>query len=584
MSIFFDFGPRGHFGVLCRLCFVLSPTMSLFLQFTIILGVALLMAMLMRLLRQPLLIGHILTGIIIGPTLLDLIQAPDTFELFSQFGVALLLFTVGLNLNPKVIREYGKVSVFVGVGQVLFTSIIGYALAILFGITPISALYVAVALAFSSTIIILKLLQDKGDMESLYGKIAVGLLIVQDLIAVLLLFAVPLVGGAGDMRAFALAIATGLFALVAVFAVGHFLVPRLHSFLSRSQELLFLFAIVWGVGIAAAFHQLGFSLESGALVAGVALANLPSRREIHSRLVPVRDFFIVLFFISLGAHMTFANPQMLGIALALSLFVLIGNPLILMIIMGALGYTRRTGFETGLTVAQISEFSLVLVALGVSLGHVERELLSLVTAVALITIFGSTYFILYSRKFYNLLAPLLSIFERHRTTEREIETVPPPSMLLFGCRRSGHDFITLMKESGEPYLVVDYDPDIVTTLCAQGVVADYGDAGEVEYLQDLDLSRVRVVVSTIPDRETNELLYDVIKEVRPNALMIGTAEQVEDALDLYELGYDHVVVPHFSGGALASRLLRELGDNLEAYVERKVEHVQYLQYRATNGG
>jgi len=553
-------------------------TMSLFLEFALLLVFALGVAVMMRALRQPVLVGYIIAGIIVGPVLLDLVHSRETLALLSEFGVALLLFTVGLNINPHVVRKFGLVALLAGMGQVVFTASIGFLMATWFGFANLTALYIGIALAFSSTIIILKLLGDKGELETLYGKISVGILIVQDLIAVLLLFFVPILaanGGSGRLSGTLLA---GVLLLAFVLWVGIYLLPYAHRFLARSQELLYFFAIVWGIGIAALFQYVGFSLESGALVAGIALAGLPSRREISARLVPVRDFFIVLFFIYLGLQLTFGGGTMLVPAVALSLFVLIGNPLILMVIMGLLGYKKRTSFETGLTVAQISEFSLIFIALGVSLGHVHPDVLSLVTFIGILTIFGSTYFIQYSRTIFGILSPHLSIFERRKARDTKISEREPKALLI-GCKRAGYDFLHHFKRDRVSVLVVDYDPEQIEALKLDGVDVEYGDAGDMEFVRELPMRSLSILVSTVSDMAINMGLLAELKKKRLKAIFIGTAESTSDALALYKAGAHHIILPNLDGARSAVSYLKEYEHDLRRYLPHKRRHISYLRSR-----
>src|SRR3989344_2698262 len=345
--------------------------MGLFAEISILIAVALGIAAVMRVLRQPLIIGHIFTGLIVGPSVLDLISSEETLAFMGEIGIAILLFFVGLHLSPEIIRQFGRVSFITGIGQVAFTSIAGYFICIALGFPPLISFYISVALTFSSTIVVLKLIADKGDLEMLYAKIAIGFLLVQDLIAALLLLGIPLFSaGGGTLVLITQFVSTGSLLVAFVMLASRFFVSKVSNFLAQSQEFLFLFAITWGMGIAALFQGLGFSLESGALVAGVALASLPMRHEISARLTPLRDFFIVMFFILLGAQLHLSEiAGLIPAALVLSLLVLLGNPLIMMVITGMLGYRRRTSLQTGLAIAQISEFSLILIALGVTMGH-----------------------------------------------------------------------------------------------------------------------------------------------------------------------------------------------------------------------
>ncbi|RJP43846.1 sodium:proton exchanger [Candidatus Parcubacteria bacterium] len=559
------------------------PPLTLFGELSVLIAAAVIVSFVMRLLRQPLIIGHIITGLLVGPLALNILQSKETVHLFSEIGIAFLLFIVGINLSPRTIREYGKIAVVTGVGQVVVTTAAGLVISLVLGFSLTTSLYIAVALAFSSTIIILKLIMDRGDLETLYAKISIGFLLIQDLIAILLLFAIPILSaGGGSWADAALTLGKGIaFGAALLFASFYFL-PRLNAFLGRSPELLFLFSIAWGMTIAALFRKFGFSLESGALLAGVALSTLPSRQEMSARLAPLRDFFIVLFFILLGSQMVVSDIEKFFVpAIIFSLLVLVGNPVILMAIMGYLGYRRRTSLQTGLTVAQISEFSLILIALGVNLGHVPREVLSLATFVGLVTIFGCTYLILYSDKLYRVLAPYLGVFERKRVFEEALKE-KEYAFILFGCNRIGHDFIQTFKKSGRDFLVADYNPEVVEQLARERIDVVYGDAGDIGFLESLNLDSAELVVSTLADTETNLLIVRTVKK-RTKAIAIVVAHGIKDAFKLYEGGADYVIVPHFLGGQYAASIVEKLGGNRDKFLKLKEEHLAYLNLRSSMG-
>lgn len=558
--------------------------MELFSEISILIAVAAGIAAVMRVLHQPLIIGHIATGLIVGPSLLNLVSSEETLAFLGQIGVAILLFTVGLHLSPDVIRQFGRVAFLTGVGQVLFTSIAGFVICLALGMTPLTAFYVSVALAFSSTIIIMKLIADKGDLEVLYAKIAIGFLLVQDLIAVLLLLGIPLFSTDSSTPLTIIQfMLTGVALIGFVVLAAKFFVSKANRFLSQSQEFLFLFSLTWGMGIAALFHAFGFSLESGALIAGVALAALPARREISARLTPLRDFFIVMFFIFLGAQMHISDiTGLLPAAFVLSLLVLVGNPLILMILMGYLGYRRKTSLQTGFTVAQISEFSLILVALGVALGHVEGKILSLVTLVGLITIFGSTYLVLYSDRIYRVLAPYLGLFERSDAHEWRPRS-KKHRIILFGSGRIGYDFLETLKDEDKDMLVIDYDPDVIAGLEKRGFDTQFGDAGDYDFLESLDFSHAELVISTIPDAETNVLIQRRVKEKNKSAVVMVLAHRIKDALSHYDEGVDYVILPHFLGGKYAAELIIKNKDDKDRYKKLRAEHINHLKLRVNLG-
>ncbi|MDY0377509.1 MAG: cation:proton antiporter, partial [Desulfobacterales bacterium] len=348
---------------------------STFVEIAAILGLATLFGIVGQKLRQPLIIMFLATGILAGPSCLGIIQSYDQIELLAHIGIALLLFIVGLKLDLHLIRTTGPVALATGLGQIVFTSIIGFGIALALNMPPLAAAYVSVALTFSSTIIIVKLLSDKKEIDSLHGQIAIGFLIVQDIAAILALVGLTTLGSSvaaeGSPYVPGLMVgAKGLGLLGTIALLMKYVLPRLTRRLAHSLELLTLFAIAWAVLLGAGSELLGFSKEVGAFLAGVSLASTEYRDSIGARLTSLRDFLLLFFFIDLGARLnwTMVGSQV-GDSFVFSLFVLIGNPLIVLAIMGFMGYRRRTGFLAGLAVAQISEFSLIVAALGLSLGH-----------------------------------------------------------------------------------------------------------------------------------------------------------------------------------------------------------------------
>lgn len=562
----------------------ISSEYSLFFELSLVIGIGVVVAIIMRLLRQPLIIGHIIAGLIVGPFVFNFIHSFEIFNLFSEIGIAILLFTVGLNLSPVIIKKFGKIAVLTGVGQVVFTGGVGFLICLWLGYSPLVSLYMAIALAFSSTIIILKLLSDKGDLESLYAKISIGFLVVQDVIALILMFSIPLITSPeASFWSIAIMFAKGVVLAGIAWLIAHKILRPLNSFFAHSQELLFLFSLSWGFLIAAIFKLAGFSLETGALIAGVSLAALPSRNEISARLTPLRDFFIVVFFIMLGARMILTGiGDIIPIAIILSVFVLLLNPIILMVIMGAFGYRKKTSFKTGLTVAQISEFSLILVALGLSLGHVDIRVMSTMTLVALITIFFSTYMIMYNDKLYRVLESILAVFERKQIKEKTLQRRHFP-IVLFGCNRIGHDFIETFQKESKKFLVVDYNPEAIESFASLGIAAEFGDASDLSFLESLDLPSIELAVSTIPSLSSNLLIVEALRKVNKQAVVMMVAHTITDAFALYEQGVDYVILPHFLGGQHAADLLIKTGADKKKFKNLKSRHLTYLQTKLQLG-
>ncbi len=555
-----------------------------FTQFALILLVVVGVSSIVRMLKQPLIIGYIISGIIVGPFFLNLMQGTQTLTLFSEMGIAFLLFLVGIHLSPKVIKEVGKVSLITGIGQIVFTSIIGYLISLFLGFPMLTSLYVAVALTFSSTIIIMKLLSDKDALEKLYGKISIGFLLVQDVVAMLILIVISsLSGGAGAGNVLVSTLFRGGLILAILIPVSYYVLPKFSDFFAKSQEFLFLFSISWGLGLSLLFLLAGFSIEVGALIAGIMLSISPYSYEISSKLKPLRDFFIITFFIVLGSQMAFGDISHLILpAIGLSMFILIGNPLIVMVLMGLLGYSKKTGFMSGLTVAQISEFSLILISLGVKIGNLSQEILSFVTIIGLITIAGSTYLIMYSERIYEKIAGLLKIFERKNVTEKEIPN-NKHDYVLFGYNRIGFSILKAFSKITKNYLVVDYNPDTVKELKKEGINAIYGDVDDAEFLDDLRVDKASLLVSTVPDKEVNKLVLDYINMHNQRPVAILTGRQIDDAFELYAAGADYVILPHFLGGEYTARLIESAKSNRRTYRKERKKELRMLKQRVKKG-
>lgn len=560
---------------------------EVFIELSKILVITVIVTGFMRFLKQPVVIGYILSGIIVGPFAFNIINSTTTFTAFSQIGIALLLFFVGLNLNPRVIKEVGKISLITGLGQVVFTTAIGFIISKLLGLSTIVSLYVAIALAFSSTIIIMKLLSDKKDLESLYGRISIGFLIVQDFIAIGVLLVISSLNNGSSLSSLAVeSLFKGIGIILVLFILTKYAMPPITKVIAKSQEFLLLFSISWCFAIATIFYYLNFSIEVGALLAGMTLSLSPYHYEISSKLKPLRDFFLILFFIMLGSQMGFSNIyQNMWIILILSAFVLIGNPLIVMILMGSMGYTKRNSFLAGLTVAQISEFSLIVVAMGVAVGHVTNEILSLVTAVGLITFAGSTYMILYSNKLYPKLSKYLSIFERKgkKVDEHKYHKDHDHEIILIGYNRIGYDILESLKKIKKKFLIIDYNPEIITSLSKEGYDCKYGDADDSELLNELNFSKAKMVISTIPLIDTNLLLINKVKEENKKAIIAVVSHQIDDAVRLYAEGATYVLMPHFLGGKHFSTMIEKNELNMNKFLKEKIAHIEHLNYRKQLG-
>lgn len=526
-----------------------------FTEIAFILALATLMGILGQKLRQPLIIMFLAAGILAGPSFLGILQSYHEIELLAHIGIALLLFIVGLKLDFGLIRTIGPVALATGLGQIIFTSIIGFGIALALGLETLSAAYVAVALTFSSTIIIVKLLSDKKEIDSLHGQIAIGFLIVQDIAAILALVALTTYGASvtaeGSVLITTLQMAgKGIGLLLVVGLLMRYVLPQVTRRLAYSLELLTLFAITWAVFLSASSELLGFSKEVGAFLAGISLASTDYRDAIGGRLVSLRDFLLLFFFIDLGARLDWSTAgSQLGSSFIFSIFVLIGNPIIVLIIMGFMGYRRRTGFMAGLTVAQISEFSLIVAALGLSLGHIDAETMGLITLVGVVTIFTSTYMILYSEPLYRFLSKPLKIFERRNPyRETAVDVVKEDlaaGIIIVGLGNYGSSLAENLLRRNKNLIGVDFDPASIEKWRKKDISVLYGDIGDPEVYYQLPLDKVQWVVSSIRSRALNLSLLQTMKnQGYAGKIALTATSQVE--ADEFEKAGAHLVFRPFT--------------------------------------
>ncbi|MCP5223438.1 MAG: cation:proton antiporter [Zoogloeaceae bacterium] len=519
-------------------------------------------------LRQPVLIAYIVVGIAVGPAGLALVKSHDQIDLLAQIGIAVLLFLVGLKLDLQHVRHIGPVALATGLGQLAFTIAIGFVLVLAMGRDWLTALYVAVALTFSSTIIIIKLLSDKRELDSLHGRIAVGFLIVQDIAVVFAMMAMSALRASGDGEAVWWMVAGSivgrvLIAAALLYVLMRYVLPPVMRTMARSQELLLIFAIAWGTALAAFGEWAGFSKEAGAFLAGFSLASTHFRDAIGARLTGIRDFLLLFFFIDLGAKLDFsALGGELWPALVLSLFVLIGNPLIVMAIMGFMGYRARTGFMAGLTVAQISEFSIIFVAMGITLGHVGNDALGLTTLVGIVTIALSTYMILYSQPLFERIGPWLGIFERRRphrelAVERQRPPESPPQVIIFGLGRYGAHLLARLHHLGVPVMGVDFDPETVRRLRHRGFAVRFGDSEDPAFVDTLPVATAQWIVTTLPTWESNRGLLHALKAMAVPGVITGVVGDEVHRQALHAAGASRIINPFLDSADHTAQLMVE---------------------------
>ncbi|MEX2577997.1 MAG: cation:proton antiporter [Verrucomicrobiales bacterium] len=538
----------------------------------IIVVAAAVFAFLARRIGMPSIVAYLLAGLTLGP-LSGVVSMSSSLELISEMGIALLLFLVGLELSLDKIRDVGRVAVVAGVGQVVFTALGGLLLCWALGFSWMEAIFLAVGLTFSSTVVVVKLLGEKGELSSLYGRIAVGIFLVQDLVAIVILTFLAGLGGteeAGakmDLGAVARGLGAAFGGMIVLLAVAllaaRYVLPKPFAWAARQPEVLLIWSLSWCFALVLGAHQLHLSLEIGAFLAGISLAQLPSSEDLHRRVHPLMNFCIAVFFVSLGIKMEVgAAVEEWRTVAVLSLFVLLGNPAIFLWIIGRMGYGLRTTFFTSVTVAQISEFSFIVVALGVGSGLVGEEVMSITALVGLVTITVSAYMIRFNRALYRpcrrwgLLRPFVprKLYEAPEEEEDSSADGLKGHVVVVGMNTLGRHLASLLVEAGHEVVAVDTDPKKLEGLPCH---TEVGNVGYRAVLDGLNLPRARLLVSALRIEATNDLLAYHCREAGvPCALHVHDLREMEHLLSI---GTDYLMISKVDGAKRLKAKLHEMG-------------------------
>ena len=552
--------------------------------------------------KQPLIPFYILAGLLLEPMLKFLLsnnwfslifKIPADFTLshafinsLSEIGIAFLLFMVGIEIDLKKLKDVEKLTTFGSLIQVIILFALGFAAATLMFFTRIEAVYVGLIVAFSSTMVVVKVLSDRKELDTLHGRIIIGILIVQDIIAI---FALIILNSIDNFSLFSLGqtMFSGILILLLAIFLSKFVFTHLFRIAARSRELFFLASISVCFLFSLFFQSIGFSIAIGAFVAGVSLGNLPYNLEIIGRVKSLRDFFAILFFVSLGLQLPLEYLRGAFLPLVVfTLIVVILKPIIFLLVIGFFGYKKRTSFLSAISLAQISEFSLILVTQGMILGHISQKLFAITILLAIVTIALSSYFMKWEYKLYTWLADDLTIFERLNTHEDKLEYLPKKEkyeVILIGYDRTGYSIFHKLLKLKRNFLVIDFNPEVIKKLIRQKIPSIYGDAGNIEILERLNFHTIKYLISTIPDMSTSLLLTKKAKRINKDLVVFVTAYQVDEALKLYDAGADYVVLPHFLGGHHASVLLEEASKDITKLLRRKVRHIKELHHRKEIG-
>ena len=556
--------------------------MNIFLDIGFIIILATVGGFIARFLKQPLISFYILAGILIGPVL-GLIQDIAVVDVLSEIGIAFLLFIVGIEVDLKRLKQVGSIASFGGFLQMGISFLLGFGAFILLGFTSMESAYAGILLLFSSTMVIVKILADKSQLDTLHGRIILGTLLVQDIVAVILL---SVMSNIAEFSILTLlwSIFQGMLVFVFALFFSKVLFPQLFKFAAKSQELFFLLSLSVCFSFALIFASIGFSIAIGAFVAGLMLGNLPYNVEIISKVRGLRDFFSTLFFVSMGIKLTFDALSSYTVPfLVLVLLSAFIAPLITFLATRSFGFNKKTSFLTAIAMTQVSEFALIAVDQGVKLGHIGEDFLSLTILVTLITIMITSYLLKYEHGFYKFSLPFLKLFDKFFKKQKKFSHSHKDGKhdsLLIGYDRIGYNIFKTLRKLKHKVLIVDYNPDIIEGLISQKIPCLYGDIGDFEVLEQLHLKDVKLVVSTIPDHQDTLLLLKEIRKHNKDARVVVTSYVVEEALNFYNSGADYVILPHLLGGKHAGFLLEEVSTDIDKLISTKLAHIDELKNHA----
>ncbi|MSU75913.1 hypothetical protein EXS54_00335 [Patescibacteria group bacterium] len=557
---------------------------SIFLQLGVVIIASAALGLVARLLHQPIVLAYILAGVLIGAGGFNLI--PDTVQTqdIATIGIIFLLFLIGLELDVRQVKKVGLVSLMAGVIQMLVVAGGAVAVTLLLGYSIETAIILGLAASFSSTAVVMKRLIDRHELASLHGKVSVGILLLQDVVAILALIILSGVGqGSLELSVVGLFLIKGLLFLAGTWLVTKYLLGRVFFHIAKSTELLFLASVAWAFLFAIISEYLGFSKEIGAFVAGLSLATLPYSLEIIGRVKPLKDFFLVIFFVVIGLEVSWSViGHNLWLILALAVLVLFVKTFVTSAIMVRFGYPKRPSYLTGAGLGQMSEFSLLVVLLAASLHQVDEVVVPIAAALLALTIILNTYWLELNRFVYPVLSKPLKWIAGSVNRKEFHQKVPDMSdhILVFGANRMGASILASLEKQGRDIVVVDHNPEVIRRLQRHGVNSVYGDLDDYELLEEVGLDSARTVISTVPNKTASLYLIKYLEKNNPKALVVTTAEQVDAALALYEAGSDYVIVPHLLGGEHAAQILEGVDVHLDRSLRKKRQtHIRNLKAR-----
>lgn len=561
---------------------------NIFIQLATILGASSAVGYITHKLKLPILIAYLLVGLMIATVTLFDVKQFEVLQFLPEIGIAFVLFLVGMELDLREIKSLGKPILMASTLQIIISSIAGYTIAALLGFTAVEALYLGVGLAFSSTIVVIKLLLEKNDLTSLYGKLSVGILLFEDLVAVMILLGLtisPSLLNLGFQQAFPIVAALLKVVLIlgATLFINKYVLSRIFSAVSESAELLFLSAIAWCFIYVAFALSMGFSVVIGAFLAGIGLASSPYHYQIQGKIKPLRDFFVALFFVYLGTQVNFSQvAAALPTIIAFTLYAVLVKPVIFLLVLGSFGFRKHTIFQAAVNLSNISEFSLIILLVGLQMGFISTASLTVIAMSLIASTIISSLMIAKSNYLYKYIRQFVDFFERknyrHFSDNLELKQLSE-HVVLIGAHRVGGQVVQLFKREKIPFIVLDFNPHQIERLLKEDVSVIYGDMGDPEILDILNLENSKMVISTSPDIADNKLLLEDLKLRGVNVPIIVRAESVKEAKGLYKAGADYVIIPEVLAGDVLLNLLQDHLNSRTFFKDRPRIELEKLSHK-----
>jgi Kef-type K+ transport system membrane component KefB len=556
-------------------------------------------AFIAKFLKQPLILAYLVAGVVIGPEIgFAWVQDENTIELISEIGLILLLFIIGLEIDLKKLLSAGRTVLITGIGQFLLCVGLGIGLALLMGFTPAGGnfdwLYLAVTLALSSTLVVVKLLYDKSELTTLPGRITLGVLLFQDIWAIVFLALQPNLHDP-HLGTLLESLVKGAGLVLMTLGLGWYVLPRLFSFAAKVPELMLIAALAWCFLVSGAADWLGLSREMGALIAGVSMSTFPYNLDVIAKVINIRDFFVTLFFVALGMKIPQPTVTMVTAAIGMSLFVLASRLLSVFPVLYWLGNGLRASLIPSVNLAQMSEFSLIIASLGLALKHISPELVATLTFVFAITSVLSTYLIAYNHEIQRRLAlVLLKLgFTSGADNDDVTEAAEAANSIVFlGCFREAssilHEIELRAKETENvgilaQILVIDFNPHVLQELKRRGIKCLYGDVAHMDTLHHAHIHSARIVACTISDdilRGTNNLrLLRQARRLCPHARVITAADNLPSAIELYEQNADFVYIARLHSAHYMAELITRAVWDSDGFNVHREEELRLLKQR-----